>query len=111
MNGTRTNLFGVSLSLMGFVGVFLFYIGWGIDGLGLGATSPIKHFIRDIVFPPSKTIVPILLIAGVGACIISYFKTKRPSKITKLQIAGFVLGVLGISHLGTMIFFVRSLSS
>ena len=93
-------------SIVGFADVFTFYLGWGLDNLGLSATSPLIKLIRRGMFPPSQVVAPLLLVFGTVLSIIILRKMKGTSKETRRRpLVGSVVGVLGLGHLGLLYLF------
>lgn len=93
------SLLGGLTAVVGFAGTFIFYIGFGLSGLGLRATSQVKRFLGQQLFPPCKLLVPAILFAGLFLCIWSLRKAQRPSPMTKIQIAGVIISAMGMAHL------------
>jgi len=95
-------------SIVGFADVFTFYIGLGIDNLGLRATSPLIKLIRRGLFPPSLVAAPLLLILGTVLSIMLLRKMKGTSKEERRKpLVGAVVGTLGLAHLAILYWFAN----
>ena len=107
----RSSLLGLMTVVIGFTGTFMFYIGLGISGLGLQASSQLKQFLRQELFPTCKVLVPSLLVIGLIICILTIRNTQRPSPPTEIQIFGILLSTAGIVHLMLLWFFAEVCAS
>jgi hypothetical protein len=85
-------------SIGGFLGVFMFHIGLGIDNLGLRATSPIIGLIRKWLFPTSLVAIPLLLILGMTLAVLCLRRSNPQLKTRRKLIIVAVIGGLGLAH-------------
>lgn len=111
MNEQARSLSSIILAVCTGLAAVPLYIGWGIDNLGLRATSPLIRVVRRGLFPWFAYLFPVLLVVSLTYAIMRLRRDKIAGENPRMSIASVAINILTGLHWLFLLLFARVLRS